>query len=245
MRLELAPAASAPGVPCCRTGRSEDVLVARIVLIHHDTPTLKRLAAYLQSAHEFLAVDNIIGGVKYVARIKPEVIIVGHDAAHQNAAKLLTWMRDNRVKAAVVVIYSHDAASTQPMLVKLGAKALVPDSVTEQQLNEAIRTAQVVYAAQHAGPPPVCEEEQNGNLSMMETQLNKQMKCFAGTNQVFIQSRLLGRATTRPRIMLRCPIRPDYGMPRDVYYEYIRDVCCKNPMLCEAHRRFTAERESA
>jgi DNA-binding NarL/FixJ family response regulator len=217
----------------------------RIVLIHHDTPTLRRLAAYLETAHEFVAVDNIMGGVKYVAKIKPEVIVVGHDAGHQDAAKRLIWMRDNRVKAAVVAVYSADAASSQPMLVKLGAKALVPDSVTEPQLQEAIRTAQVVYAAQQAAPPSISEDERNGNLSMMETQLNKQMKCFAGTNQVFLQSRLLGQVTTRPRLMLRCPIRPDYGMPRDVYYEYIRDVCCKNPMLCEAHRRFTTERESA
>jgi len=219
--------------------------VARIVLIHHDPPTLKRLSAYLEAYHELAAVDNLIGGTKYIAKIKPEVIVVGHDAARQDAARLMTWMRDNRVKAPVVVVYAPNAASTQPMLIKLGAKALVPTAVDEARLNEAIRTAQVVYAAQHAGPPDVTEEELNGNLSLMEHQLNKDMKCFAGTNQVFIQSRLLGRVTTKPRLMLRCPLRPDYGLARDVYYEYIRDVCCKQPMLCEAYRRFKAERESA
>ena len=219
--------------------------MARVLLIHYDPPTLKRLAAYVETAHEVMAVDNLMGGIKYIPKIKPEVIVVGQEALHQPAAKLLTYMRDNRIRAAVVVVYSKEAAPTQPMLIKLGANALVPDSVDRPQIIEAIRTAQVVYAAQHTAPPPVSEEEQNGNLSMMEHQLNKEMKCFAGANQVFIQSRLLGRSTTKPRIMLRCPIRPDYGLPRDVYYEYIRDVCCQTPSLCEAYRRFTAERESA
>ena len=219
--------------------------MARILLIHHDQPTLKRLAAYLETSHEVLAVDNLMGGVKYLAKIKPEVVVVDHDAAHKHAARLLTYMRDNRVKAAVVAIYSKDAASTQPMLVKLGAKALIPDTADRNHLFEAINTAQAAQAAQQAAPPPICEEELNGNLSLLENQLNKTMKCFAGTNQVFLQSRLLGQLTSKPRIMLRCPLRPDYGLPRDVFYEYIRDVCCKAPAQCEAYRRFTADRESA
>jgi hypothetical protein len=34
-------------------------------------------------------------------------------------------------------------------------------------------------------------------------------------------------------------------MPREVYYEYIRDVCCSDPDRCEAARRFRDTREIA
>jgi len=219
--------------------------VARVLLIHHDAPKLRRLAGCLMDHHEIVATDNLLKGIRQIAKVKPEVIVVGQDAARQEGTKLLTYLRDNRLKTAVVAVYSPDAKSSQPMLIRLGAKALVPVAADEPHLNEAIRKAMVLYTAQLAGPPPVTEEEHNSNLSFVERDLNRKMKCFAGANLVFIQSRLLGRATTKPRIMLRCPLRAEYGLTRDVYFEYIRAVCCGTPEMCEAYRQFNADREAA
>jgi chemotaxis response regulator CheB len=219
--------------------------VARVLLIHHDAPTLRRLTGSLKDRHEVVATGNLLKGIRHIAKDKPEVVVVGHDAARQEGIKLLTYLRDNQIKAAVVAVYSRNTKSSQPLLIRLGAKALVPAAADEAQLDEAIRKAMVLHAAQLAGPPPVTDEEQNSNLSLLERNLNRQMKCFAGANLVFIQSQLLGRATTKPRIMLRCPLRAEYGLNRDVYYEYIRDVCCGDPEMCEAYRQFNADREAA
>jgi hypothetical protein len=73
---------------------------------------------------------------------------------------------------------------------------------------------------------------------VLQNDLNRKMKCPAGKNQVFLRSLLTGRATTRPRIALRCHLRKDIGLPGEVFCEHIRDVCCGNPDKCEAYRRF-------
>lgn len=85
--------------------------------------------------------------------------------------------------------------------------------------------------------PPLTAEEMTGNLTQMEKQLNRDMKCPAGKNQVFLRSLLTGGSTTRPRLMLKCHLRKDAGMKPEVFYEHIRDVCCCDPEQCEAWRQ--------
>ena len=81
------------------------------------------------------------------------------------------------------------------------------------------------------------------NLPVLESQLNCQTRCFAGKNQVFIYSLILGGgATTKPRIALKCPLRAEYGLSKLVYYEFIRDICCQQPSACEAVQRFERDR---
>ena len=80
--------------------------------------------------------------------------------------------------------------------------------------------------------------ELTSNLSDLERKLNRDMQCTAGRNQVYIRALLTGHSTTRPRIALKCPLRRDIGLPPDVFYEEIRDVCCCDPNQCEAWRSF-------
>lgn len=91
---------------------------------------------------------------------------------------------------------------------------------------------------QESSGPPLTPEELTTNLSLLERQLNGEMKCTAGKNQVYIRSLVTGRSTTRPRIALKCPFRRDIGRSADVFYEYIRDVCCGEPEQCEAYLAF-------
>ena len=107
----------------------------------------------------------------------------------------------------------------------------------------ATRTPVKARAAADAAPPPITAEEGSANLSRLESHLNKHMKCFAGRNQVYIQSMILGSATSRPRIALKCNLRAEYGLNRDVYYEWIRDTCCGDPKRCEAYREFMENHE--
>lgn len=92
--------------------------------------------------------------------------------------------------------------------------------------------------AEQAMGPPLLDEEKKGNLSELEKKLNREMKCPAGKNQVFIRSLVLLSGTTQPRIALKCHLRKDAGMPAEVYLEHIRDVCCTNPEECPAYKKF-------
>lgn len=96
-------------------------------------------------------------------------------------------------------------------------------------------------AASSAGasaPPPLAPEELKGNLSLLERELNEQMKCPAGKNQVFIRSLVTVNGPTPPRIALKCSLRRDIGQKPDVFLDHIRGVCCNDPNQCEAYRRF-------
>lgn len=84
--------------------------------------------------------------------------------------------------------------------------------------------------------PPITQEEEGANLTDLEQKLNREMKCHAGKNQVFIRSLLTGTNTTQPRIALKCHLRKDIGLKPEVFYEHIRDICCGDPELCEAYR---------
>jgi hypothetical protein len=90
--------------------------------------------------------------------------------------------------------------------------------------------------------PPLTTDELTGNLSQIQNALNRDMKCPAGKNQVFIRSLLTGKSTTRPRIALKCPLRRDIGKTAEVFYEHIRDVCCGDHEQCEAWRAMQERR---
>lgn len=86
--------------------------------------------------------------------------------------------------------------------------------------------------------PPLSQEELTGNLSLLERNLNKSMKCPAGKNQVYIRSLLTGTTTTRPRISLKCPLRRDINLDPTVFYGHVRDVCCGDHKSCPAWQAF-------
>lgn len=220
-------------------------MVARVLIIHHDTPIRTKLEDLIRSRHDLEGAKDLMSGVKQLARRRPDVIVIGEDTKKEEGTRLLKYLKDNEIKIPVVVVASRGTGTHQPIAMKLGARAFIEFPVDEGRLESAISSALSAHAASLAGPPPITEDEQRGNLTMMEKQLNQRMKCFAGRNQVFLQSIVLGGATTRPRICLKCSLRGEYGMNKDVYYEWIRDVCCTDPMKCEAARKFQIERESA
>jgi hypothetical protein len=86
--------------------------------------------------------------------------------------------------------------------------------------------------------PPLTPEELTSNLSVLERNLNANMECTAGKNQVYIRALLTGGSTTRPRIAMKCPLRRDIGLPAEVFYEHIRDVCCGDHESCPAWQAF-------
>ena len=73
------------------------------------------------------------------------------------------------------------------------------------------RNTRKARSVEEAFGPPITDEESNGNLSLLENQLNRNMKCVAGRNQVYLRSLLTGHGTTQPRIALTCHLRKDAG----------------------------------
>ena len=86
--------------------------------------------------------------------------------------------------------------------------------------------------------PPLRPEELKGNLSTLQQQLNREIKCPAGQNQVYIRSLVTLKGTTPPRIALKCSFRRDAGMTPDVFLDDIRSMCCGDPKACAAYQQF-------
>jgi hypothetical protein len=87
-------------------------------------------------------------------------------------------------------------------------------------------------------PPALRPEELNGNLSRLQNDLNREMKCPAGRNQVYIRSLVTMQGTTQPRMALKCSFRRDVGEPADVFLDEMRRLCCGDPQQCAAYRAF-------
>lgn len=102
------------------------------------------------------------------------------------------------------------------------------------------RAAPVPRTVADAFGPPLAPEETTGNLTVLQQRMDREMKCPAGKGQVYLRSLLTGKGTTKPRIALRCSLRKDVNLPREVFFEHIRDVCCSDPEQCEAFKAFKA-----
>ena len=223
--------------------------MARVLVIHHDKTIRTILEAMTRRQHEVFSAKSVEAGVKLMRKAPPDLIVVGQDAKKQEATRLLRFMRDNQQILPVAVVVSRGGGVFQQMMMKLGARAFIEYPVEQETYEQALEEAMApppedTGKTDHnlAEPPPITKKELTSNLSMLENRLNRKMKCFAGKNQVFIRSLLSGGQRSRPRICLKCPLRAEFGLNREVYFEFIRDVCCSKPSQCRALRMFQETR---
>ena len=214
-----------------------------VLLIHHDKAALGLLETLFKPRFRVQTARDVASGSSILAKSKPDLVLIGHQARRNEAVHLAAWMRDNGVRVPVVVALGPDSDPIQPRLLKLGVRGFVEYPPDRKRVQHAIDRAVKFQKALQAPPPPVTAEEARSNLSELENRLNRAMKCFAGTNKVFILSQI--GSTAKPRICLKCPLRPDFGLPANVFYQFIRDVCCGEPEKCEAYSAFQLTRESA
>jgi DNA-binding NtrC family response regulator len=217
--------------------------VPKVLLINSDQATLGLLEAMFRVSCQVQTCLDVDAGPAMVVKTKPELVVIGHHARREEATRFMTWMRDNRINLPVVVVLGRGTDPIQPKLLKLGAGGFVEHPPEQRRVQEAVTAAMRFHKARNAPPPAVTPEEMKANLSELENRLNRTMKCFAGQNKVFIQTQI--GTSSRPRICLKCPLRPDYGLPANVFYEYIREVCCGDPCKCQAYSAFQQARESA
>lgn len=217
--------------------------MARILIIHGDRAARKTLEAYAAQHHDVNAASDLAKGVHAINKQRPSLVIAGLDVRKKEALELLRSMQRSGSKTPVIVVGMTGAGAMQPAVMKLGARAFLEYPFEVPVLHQAISSALQTDVEARGELPPICPEEAEANLTELEADLNRRMHCFAGKNQVYIQSVIVGQQrVTKPRISLKCPLRKEIGLPANVYYEFIRDVCCGDPGGCPAYQAFQAKR---
>ncbi len=192
----------------------------------------------LQANHQVSIVRDYVAAVNALRARRPDIIVAGLEHRDGDAILLLRHMKDNGVRVPLIVLAGRGMGLFQHVAMRLGAKAFLEYPVDEPRLTAAVTAALARPAVAEEGIPLITDEEAQANLSELEKRLNADMKCFAGRNLVYLQSYIGSGA--RPRICLKCPLRREFGLSVNVYYEFIRDVCCSDPKQCEAVQLFDA-----
>lgn len=219
--------------------------MARVLVIHHDSGPRKFLEARAGFHNEAKGAAGFSKAVKALVKFKPDVILVGIDARPNEAMDLIRHCRRTGIQAPIVVVGPAKAGTHKQHLLKLGAVDFVEYPMEQTELDRAITQAMDAERETAGKLPPLSPEEVGVNSTDLQNKLNRHMVCFAGKGQVYIQSLILGNGkTSPPRIALKCPLRQQYHYPTDVYYEYIRDVCCADPSVCPAYQDFQAKRRA-
>jgi FixJ family two-component response regulator len=220
--------------------------MARILVVHTDRAARKFIEKRAGQHHVVRSTGNLSKTIKLIIPYRPEVIIAEVDPRRPGTLDLLRYLNRHHIKTPVILVGKGGAGMLQPLAMKMGASAFIEYPMEQAALDQAIARARQSQEEALGGViPPITEEELSSNLSDLEERLNGEMVCFAGRNQVYIQSLITGVGeTTKPRIALKCPVRKQFGYPPDVYYEFIRDICCGAPSTCPAYQEF-ALRSSA
>jgi len=93
------------------------------------------------------------------------------------------------------------------------------------------------------------EQKTKVSLVQLQRELNKEMRCPAGQNQVYILTRMKTNGRIRkesPQVCLDCKIRSFLGWRKKVFQEYIEKVCTQDyKHRCEAYQTFMARRRNS
>ncbi len=213
--------------------------MARILILHPQRSARKFLEEHASKRHEVTAVSDVRSAVKWIERVRPAVVVAGLNGKRRDALELLRHLKLEGKKTPTIVVASAGEGVFEPVARKLGASAFLEYPMEQATFDQAVSKVISADWTAKGEQPPVTEEELGANLTELEAELNRRMQCFAGKNQVYLQSFILGGGrTSKPRIALKCPLRQEYGDPPNVYYEYVRDVCCSNPECCPAYQTF-------
>ena len=150
-------------------------------------------------------------------------------------------MRQRPSPSGVIVVAGRGAGALQMQAMKAGAKGFLEYPVDQSRIDREISRVLQTTLDVTDSIPPITEEEANTNRTELERTLNRRMKCHVGKNQVYLRSLVVGLTKYKPRITLKCALRGDFSMQSQIYYEYIRDVCCNDPSACPAMQRFAAK----
>ncbi|MCH7812625.1 MAG: hypothetical protein IID40_01260 [Planctomycetes bacterium] len=213
--------------------------MARVLILHPERAARKSLQQQAGQNHQVTTASDVRAAFKALAKTRPALVVAGLNGKRRDALEFLGQLKRDGTKQPTIVVASAGEGVYEPLAMKLGAAAFLEYPVEQATLTRAISKVLTADFSEKGDQPPLTEEERSANLTELEATLNRRMKCFAGKNLVYLQSFVLGVGrTSKPRIALKCPLRQKYGDPPNVYYEYVRDVCCSNPESCSAYQTF-------
>ena len=207
-----------------------------VLVVDRDKLELGALEAMLASAHEVVALRKTRLGLRSIVESEPDLIIAKLEKRGGPAVDVLQFLKDSRRRIPVIVLVPLEAEERKSAAVKLFAKLFVRSPVRHRDLFAAIEAALAAKSEKAEEPPPLTPVEERGNLTQLCTALNARVTCAIGQNQVYVQSVLKGsRSRTKPRVALKCKVRPMFGFSQDVYFVHIQRVCSDhNESSCEA-----------
>ena len=216
--------------------------MAKLLIVHSSRSATKFLLDRAGVHHIVKAMRDVGAAMEALPPFRPDVLIAEMDPRNMQAMDLLRRLKNQHIRTPVILVGPAGAGVLAPMAKKLGASEFVEYPMEQETFDQAIANALQSDQDQSGHLPPITSEELVANLSEFEKTLNRKMVCVAGKNQVYIQSVIIGAGrTSKPRIALKCPLRKQFGYKPDVYYEYIRDVCCADPSGCPAYQEFAAK----
>ena len=216
--------------------------MARILIMHPDRSARKVLEKHVSGRHQVQTASDLPGALRSIRRNHPQLVVAGMNGQRTDAFELLRQMQREHRKLPTIVVASGGTGVYQAAAMRLGAAAFLEYPVEQQTLNQTVTKAVTAEWTAKGKQPPITDEELSANLTELEAHLNRHMICFAGKNQVYLQSFILGGGRkSKPRIALKCPLRKEYGEPPNVYYEYVRDLCCGDPTACSAYQTFKSK----
>ncbi|MCG3137347.1 MAG: hypothetical protein HJJLKODD_01191 [Phycisphaerae bacterium] len=210
----------------------------KIVIVHSDPQIAEYLSLMCAARYQVSKATDVKAGLQLVLKEMPALALVGFDAKKQEGLQLMRHMKHYGSKIPVLIIGGRGAGELQQVCAKYGAKGFVEWPVDQKRLDREISKVLQTVSEELASVPPITDFEDQSNKTELENTLNRQMKCVQGKNQVHLYSELQGIRKTKPRIVLKCPLRAEYGMPSMIYFEYIRDVCCGDHTACPAVQQF-------
>lgn len=217
----------------------------RTLLLDNDAPERQFVATLAETiCDDVVEVSTAAAAVRALGQGRKclGLIIAALEAKTKAAIKVLRRLNALHMSIPTVLIVAHGAEALVPLARELGACLFLYRPLHAEALDHVLRQALDNGKLTQARPPPLTVEERGRNLSLLVDQMNSEIKCSAGRQQVFLHSFVeeVGRTTT-PRVTLRCPLREALGLQPYVYYEHIRDVCCAAPERCETLQAYTAE----
>lgn len=217
-----------------------------LLLVDRDRRTRREIRVLLKARHRVTAVQGISDAFVSIRKHRPDVVLVYSAAKSRLAVALLEGLVYCDERIPVVVLAGPGASNDLAKVRRLGARAALPWPTSYGRLIEAVNSACAAPRPNCETAPTITDVERRSNLTQLEQRLNRGMKCFAGANQVYLRSVILGNGvTTTPRVTIKCPLRAEFGLTPNVYYEYIRDRCCADSEKCSAVRMFRQRQREA
>lgn len=216
--------------------------MARLLVVHPEKGPRRFLEGRAAVHHDVRSADGVSQAARVLPSFRPDVILAGASQGNGAAVDLLRQLRRCGASAPIIIVGTAKSGPALPAGLQLGAVAFMEypmeQGTFDRGVAQALQRDQKPSITQNV--PPISAEESKNNLTELTDRLNRHMVCFAGKGQVYLQSLILGAGrTSTPRVALKCPLRRQFGHHPDVYYEYIRDVCCGDPGVCPAYQEFT------